>query len=116
MSFSAQAKTNPRQRNLAFSAISCLTSGRPTVTFGVGEVGAIVGEHRVDCLGNGIDRTAEEVASIPSDDPFMQLGEGELAGAIDSHVHVELALLNPHLGDIPYGVCSQTPIEQRIWK
>ena len=79
--------------------------GRPAVAFEVGE-------HRVDCVGNGIDQTAKTVSSIPSGDPLMQFGEGELAGAIDSHKHGQLALLGPHLGDIDVEIANRIRLER----
>ena len=83
----------------------------PRIKSGAGSVG----EHRVDSIWNSIDQTAKKVASIPPSDPLMQFGEGELAGAIDSQKHVELALLGLHLGDIHVEIANRIRLELLLW-
>jgi len=73
---------------------------RPAVALGVGEVRAVIGERRVDAMRDGVDQSAQEVCRHASRRTLVQLGEGELAGAIDGDEHVELAFLGPRLGDV----------------
>lgn len=53
--------------------------GRPTVPNGIGEVRAVVGQHRVDLVGNGCGLHPEEITGNPSGGLFDQSGEGKLA-------------------------------------
>ena len=66
----------------------------------VDELGALVGEHRVDRVGHGRDEVTEEVARAAPRRLPVQLNKGELARAIDGHEQVEPALLGVHLGDV----------------
>src|ERR1700730_14048069 len=50
----------------------------PAIAAGLSEVGAIVGQDRVDFVGNGFDKGSEEVCSDAPGRLFMQLDEGEL--------------------------------------
>lgn len=51
--------------------------GCPTVTCRIGEMGAIVGENRMDFIGNGSGQRPEEVARDPTGGVLDQLGKGE---------------------------------------
>ena len=64
----------------------------------VDELGAVVGQHRMDGVGHGRDEGPKEVARDPARGLLVQLGEGELGGAVDGHEEVEPALLGVHLG------------------
>jgi len=41
----------------------------------------------------------------------VQLGEGELRGAVDSHAEVQLALLGPGLGDVDVEEADRVDLE-----
>jgi hypothetical protein len=43
----------------------------------------------------------------------VQLGKGELGGAVDGNEEVELALLGPHLGDVDVEVADRVGLEAR---
>lgn len=45
---------------------------------GIGEVGAVVGQHSVDLVGHGLDQGMQEVRGDAGGGFGMQLGEGEL--------------------------------------
>ena len=57
-----------------------------------GEMRAVVGEHRVDLVGECRDEMAEKVGRGPSRDLLVKFDEGELGYAVDRHEQVELAL------------------------
>jgi hypothetical protein len=44
----------------------------------------------------------------------MQLGEGELAGPVDGHEQMKLALLGPHLGDVDVEEADGVGLERRL--
>lgn len=56
---------------------------------GRGEVGAVVGEHRVRPVGHGLNEMPEEVACDPPRGSFMELKEGKLSRAVDDDEQLE---------------------------
>jgi hypothetical protein len=72
---------------------------------------SVVGEHRVDLVGDGGDQAAEEVCRGLAQRLLVQLDEGELRRAVDRHQHVELALLRAHLGDVDVEVADGIGLE-----
>jgi hypothetical protein len=66
----------------------------------VDELRAIAGEHGVDGVGHGGHQGVQEVGGDAAGGLAVQLGEGELARAIDGDEEVEPALLGAHLGDV----------------
>ena len=64
---------------------------------GVGELDAVVGQHRVDLGGHGFEETTEEVGRDPASWLSRATDEGELRSAVDGDEQVELALLGPDL-------------------
>ena len=78
---------------------------------GMGELDAIVGEQGVDPVGHGLDQGMEEVGRDLACRLLVQLGKGELAGAIDGHEQVELASLGADLGDIEMEVADRVGLE-----
>src|ERR1700722_5835399 len=67
---------------------------------GIGEVDAVVGQHRMDLVGYRLDEGAQEVGCGARDCFDVQRSEGELAGAVDGDEEVELAFGGLHFGDV----------------
>lgn len=64
------------------------------------ELNAVIGQNRVDLVGNGSDQGDEEGPSRHPVGALDQLHEGELARPIDGHEQVELALGGLNLGEV----------------
>jgi|SRR5271170_941545 len=77
----------------------------------VGELDAVVGEHRVDAIGHSGEQRLQECRGSPHVSTFDQFHEGELRGAIDGHEEVQLALGGAHLGQIDVEVADRTALE-----
>ncbi len=54
----------------------------------------------MDAIGDGLEEGAEEVRGDADGGALVELGEGELRGAVDGDEEMELALLGPDLGDV----------------
>lgn len=52
---------------------------------GIAELNAVVGEHGVDLVGNGFDKSFEEAGCGLDVGGLMQLGESELGCSVDGH-------------------------------
>ena len=76
-----------------------------------GEVGSVVGEDRVDLVGDGGDEAAQEVSGGPARDLFVQFDEGELRGPIDCNDEIELALSGSNLGDVDMEIADRIDLE-----
>ena len=63
----------------------------PAVFLSVRELDTIVGEHRVDLIGHDLDQATEEPNGRGSFLLLMQLGIGELRGAVYTDEEVEAA-------------------------
>jgi len=74
-------------------------------------VGAVVGEQGVDSVGDGGNKSPEEVSGNAPSSALMQLGIGELAGSINGHKEIELALLGSNFGDIDMEVADGILLE-----
>ena len=76
-----------------------------------GELDPIVGENRMDLLGDSRDQSFEEGrGGGPSRLPD-QLHEGELAGAIDGDVEVELAFSSLEFSDVDVEITDRISLE-----
>ena len=73
----------------------------------MGEVGAIVGQHRVDLVRYDCNETSEEVGRGAACDLFVQFDKHELGGAVDRDEQVELALCRPNFGDVDMEVADR---------
>lgn len=74
-----------------------------------GELDPIVGENRVDLVGDRRDQSSEEGrGGGPSD----QLHEGELTGAIDGDVEVELAFSGLELSNVDVEIADRISLER----
>ena len=60
----------------------------------------IVGQDRLDAAGHGFQQVFEELPSRPPVSLVDQLGDRELAGAVDADEQVQFAFGGLHLGDI----------------
>ncbi len=78
---------------------------------GVGEVDAVVGEHRVHLVWHRGDEMPEEVCGDPGGCLLVQLDESELGGAIDGYQQVEAPLLGADLGDVDVEVAERVALE-----
>jgi resolvase-like protein len=91
----------------------CRASCRRTVRVArrESELDPIVGENRVDLVGDSRDQSFEEGrGGAPSRLPD-QLHEGELAGAIDGDVEVELAFSGLQLSDVDVEIADRISLE-----
>ena len=67
---------------------------------GIAELDAVVGEHGVDAVGDGLDRRLEEARCALDVRGLVQLCQGELGCSVDGHERMALALFGPDLGDV----------------
>ena len=85
--------------------------GRPAIPRWIGEVRAIVGEHRVDLVRHRGGESAQEVASYSPRGLLVQLNEGELGGAIDGDQQVKAPFFGSHFGDVDVEVAKRVALE-----
>jgi hypothetical protein len=70
------------------------------VLLAVFELDAVVGEDRVDLVGNCRDEMAQEFGCDHLGGPLVQFDIGELGRPMDGHEEIELAFRGLHLGDV----------------
>jgi hypothetical protein len=75
------------------------------------ELDPIVGENRVDLIGNSCDQSFEEGRGGGPSCLLDQSDEGELAGAIDSDIEVELAFRGLDLSDVDVEIADRIGFE-----
>ena len=78
---------------------------------GCGEMHSVVGEHRVDLLGDGLDQRIKEVGRNSLGGSLVDFDEGELRGPVDGDEGVKLALLGANLRDIDVEVADRVRLE-----
>ena len=78
-----------------------------TVLRQVGELDAVLGEHGVDVIRNGLDEGPEQGGLRLRIGLFHELDHSELRGAVDGYEQVELAFSGPHL--------DQVDVEEADW-
>ncbi len=66
----------------------------------LGELDAIIGQNRMDPVGYGFEQVFEELPCCSPVSLVDQLGDRELAGAVDRDEQIELAFGSLHLGNI----------------
>jgi hypothetical protein len=71
-----------------------------TVLRQVGELDAVVSEHRVYLVRHGLDQFLQEGPGSCARGLPLQPGEDVLGGAVHGHEEVELALSSANLGDV----------------
>ena len=76
-----------------------------------GEVGSVVGEDRVDLVGDGGDQAAQEVSRGATRHLLVQLDEGELRRSVDGDEQVELALRSSNFGDVDMKIADRIGLE-----
>jgi hypothetical protein len=64
------------------------------------ELDAIIGQDRVDLVGDGLEHVLQELPGGAPISLFDELGDRELAGAVNADEEIELALGGLHLGDV----------------
>ena len=72
---------------------------------------SVVGEHRVDFVGDEFDERLQEVCGSSSGGAFDESGKSKLGGAIHGHEEPELAFLGPDLGEINVEVADGIGLE-----
>ena len=77
----------------------------------LGELNAIVGQDRLDSVRHGFQQVFEKLPRCSSISLVDQLGDCELAGAIDADEQVELAFGGMHLGDIDVKEADRVALE-----
>jgi hypothetical protein len=76
-----------------------------------GEVGSVVGEDRVDLVGDGGDQAAQEVSRGLSGHFFMHLDEGELRGSVDGDEKIQFSLSGSNFGDVDMKLADRIGLE-----
>src|ERR1700729_3226148 len=76
-----------------------------------GEVGSVVGEDRVDLVGDGGDRAAQEVSRGATRHLLVQLDEGELRRSVDGDDEVEFALRSSNFGEVDMKIADWIGLE-----
>src|SRR3546814_14091017 len=64
------------------------------------ELNAIVGQHRVDLVGNGIEESLEKAGSDELRRLPVDPGEDQLGGPVDGYEQIGLAALEAQFGDV----------------
>jgi len=75
------------------------------------ELDPVVGENRVDLVGDSSDQSFEEGRGGGPSGLLDQLHEGKLAGAIDGNVEVELAFSGLDLSEVDVEIANRISLE-----
>jgi hypothetical protein len=78
---------------------------------GVCEVSSVVGEDRVDLVGDGVDPPTREVARCQASHFLMQLDEGELRRSVDCDEQIEFAVRGSDFGDVDMELADRVSLE-----
>src|SRR3954470_9280494 len=79
---------------------------------GIAELDAVVSKHGVDLVGDGVDKSLQKAGSGADVRLTMQLGEGELASAVDGYEQVEFGLIGSHLSDADMEVADRVSLKR----
>ena len=85
--------------------------GALSVARRIAELDAVVGQDRMDLVGNGLDQGDQEGGRR---DPVRlrdELGEGELRGSIDRNIQMQLAFRRLHLSDVDMEEADRVALE-----
>ncbi len=77
----------------------------------VGKLGAIVGEHGVQFVGDCGDQFAQELSGGAAVGLGLRASEGELRGSVNGHKQIELAFSSTQWGDIDVEVAEGVAFE-----
>ena len=75
------------------------------------EVSSVVGEDRVDLVGDGGDQAAQEVPRGAARHLLVQLDEGELRRSVDGDDEVEFALRSSNFGEVDMKIADWIGLE-----
>lgn len=81
------------------------------VTGLIGELDAVVGQHRMDGVGNGCDEIAQELGCIHLTGFGIELSDGELGRPVDPDEQAQLAFGRLHLGNVNVEVADRVGLE-----
>ena len=76
-----------------------------------GKLDAVVGEHRVDEVGNRVDQGVEEGRGRRGIGALDEPHEGELRGPVGGNKQIELAFGGSYLGDIDVELADRVALE-----
>ncbi len=85
--------------------------GAPGIAGGIGELHAIVGEHRVDFVGHGFDQRSEEIRRDSRGGASVELHKSEFARPINGDKEMELALGGLNFGDVDMKIADRIGFE-----
>ena len=77
----------------------------------IGEGHAIIGEYRMDFVGEGFDDVPQEVSAVHLAGVLMEFDIGELRDPIDRQEHVKFAFSEPQFADIDMDVADRRVCE-----
>src|SRR3546814_14349261 len=75
------------------------------------ELNAIVGQHRVDLVGNGIEESLEKAGSDELRRLPVDPGEDQLGGPVDGYEQIGLAALVAQFGDVAVKIAALVSLE-----
>jgi hypothetical protein len=81
------------------------------ILFPIRKLDAVIGEYGVKCVRNNCDTIAQELCRHSLERFSVQLGIGELRGAVDGDKHVSLAFFGAHFGNIDVEVANWVGLE-----
>lgn len=82
-----------------------------SVRAAVGELDAVVGEHRVQGVWHRRDHIAQELRCCHLVSRRMQFSERELGRSVDGNEEIELALSRLHFGDVNVEIADGVALE-----
>ena len=85
--------------------------GRPGGALGIREMRAVVGQDRMNLVGNGGGERPEEVPRDAAGRLLMQLDKGELRRPVDGNQEIKPALASMDLGDVDVKVADRVALE-----
>ncbi len=77
----------------------------------VGELDPVVGKDRMDPVWHNPEQVFQELPCCSPIGFFNELGNGELAGPVDGHEEIELALSGLHLGNVDVKETDRVALE-----
>ena len=82
-----------------------------SVTSSIGELNAIVGEHRIDGVGQRRDQIAQKLRCYHLRGSGMKLGKSKLGRSVNSYKEIELPLDGLHFGDVDMEIADRITLE-----